>query len=202
MEIILVRHAESECNRLGTHAGQKIDAGLSEEGIKQAEKLARRLKNEKIERIYSSDLKRANHTAEIINKFHNVKIIPDKRLREFDCGDLLPLKNKFKIFEEHRKKEAKRLGINPLEVKTPGGESEWDHIQRVSSFIEELENKKLKKVLIVGHGGTNKVFFGVIGHFPYERMYEIKQSNTGLSIIKKEGKKYKAHLINCTKHLE
>lgn len=87
MRLILIRHAESEANAKGINQGQKVDTSLSEKGIKQAKQVAQRLKDEKMDIIYSSDLKRAKETAEQINKFHKLKIIYDKRLREKDHPD-------------------------------------------------------------------------------------------------------------------
>jgi broad specificity phosphatase PhoE len=89
MKIFLIRHAESEINAKKVYVGSKVDTGLSKKGKEQAKKIAERLKNEKIEAIYASDLKRAKETAEAIGKHHKIKIILDKRLREFDSGDFL-----------------------------------------------------------------------------------------------------------------
>jgi broad specificity phosphatase PhoE len=108
MKIILIRHGESEANAQGIMQGQKVDKSLSKLGREQATKLAKRLKNEKIEAIYSSDLKRAKETAEEINKFHNVKIKLDKRLREKDHD------------KEHHKEHEERCKSFLAEIKHKG----------------------------------------------------------------------------------
>ncbi len=85
MNIILVRHGESIANFKDISQGKGddwADTSLSEKGKEQALKVAERLKSEKIDVIYSSDLKRAVQTAKEINKFHNVKIKIDPRLRD------------------------------------------------------------------------------------------------------------------------
>ncbi len=90
--IILVRHGESIANAKKMSQGKQdewIDTHLTEKGREEAEKVAQRLKKEKIEIIYSSDLKRARETAEAINKFHNVKIKFDDRLRDILNDELL-----------------------------------------------------------------------------------------------------------------
>lgn len=84
LKLILIRHAESIANAQGIKQGQKIDEPLSEIGKIQARKTAESLREEKIEVIISSDLKRALHTAEEISKVFGRKIIVDKRLREMD----------------------------------------------------------------------------------------------------------------------
>jgi broad specificity phosphatase PhoE len=202
MKIFLIRHGESIANAKGIHQGQRYDVGLSEKGKEQAKKLAERLGNEKIEAIYASDLKRAHETAEEINKPHKLKIILDKRLREFDTGDWTDKEDKWKVWADYQIKEAKKLGIKTHEVKMPGGESNLDHVLRTKEFLKEVEAKHNGNIIVVAHGGSNKIFFGVVGHTPMDKIYENNaQDNTGLNVLEKEGKTWKAHLINCTKHL-
>ena len=81
------------------------DTPLTFKGREQAKKLANRLRDEDISVIYSSDLKRAKQTAEEINKFHNVKINFDKRLRDMLHNENLEefikkLKSVFKDIEK------------------------------------------------------------------------------------------------------
>lgn len=85
VNIFLVRHGESLANSKKISQGNRDrweDTSLTRKGKEQAKKVAERLMREKIDLIYSSDLKRAKETAEIINKFHNVRIKFDKRLRD------------------------------------------------------------------------------------------------------------------------
>ena len=84
MKLILIRHAESLANVKGITQGQKINEPLSDLGKLQAQKLAKYLKDETVEAIFSSDLKRAISTAEEISNALKKKIIIDKRLREKD----------------------------------------------------------------------------------------------------------------------
>ena len=56
--LILVRHGETEWNRAGRYQG-RTDIGLSAIGLWQAERLRNRLTGQKIDAVYSSDLKRA-----------------------------------------------------------------------------------------------------------------------------------------------
>ena len=60
--ILLVRHGETEWNRTGIQQGH-LHGELSELGIRQAELVAGYLKEESVDLVYSSDLKRAFHTA-------------------------------------------------------------------------------------------------------------------------------------------
>ncbi len=67
--IILIRHGETEWNRLHRFQGRS-DVPLNPKGINQARALALALKNEIITTIYSSPLKRAFETALRISRFH------------------------------------------------------------------------------------------------------------------------------------
>ena len=116
IKVILVRHGESVANSKGISQGNKdkwTDTPLSQKGKEQAKKVAERLKKEDIKVIYSSDLKRAKETAQEINKFHNVKIKLDKRLRDMLNGeDLEAFIKKCQDFLNDIKKED----INALVV--------------------------------------------------------------------------------------
>ena len=84
INIILVRHGESLANAQDISQGNNdeySDTPLSKKGKEQAIKVAERLKKEPLDLIYSSDLKRAKETAEIINTLHHVPITSDKILR-------------------------------------------------------------------------------------------------------------------------
>ena len=86
VKIILVRHGESEMNRIGIPQGGSHDPDLSKNGIDQAKRLTWRLKEERITEIYSGDKKRALQTAKIIGNFLHLNIKKDARLNEFDMG--------------------------------------------------------------------------------------------------------------------
>ena len=83
---ILVRHGQSEGNLVRSFLGH-TDLDITELGHKQAECTAEYLKDEKIDVIYSSDLKRAWNTAEHIAAKKNLSIIADSELREIFAGE-------------------------------------------------------------------------------------------------------------------
>ena len=170
MNIILVRHAESEANRLGITQGQTIDTSLSKSGLRQAKQLAERLKDEKIDIIYSSDLKRAKETADEINRYHKLKIIFDRRLREMDYGN----------------------------------ENLESFITRCKVFMKSFQKEK-GNILIVAHGGINITIMAITTGSRKkggEIARRIRQCNTCVNVVEKEGKHYKIKLTNCVRHLD
>ena len=83
--LLLVRHGITEFNSTRRFAGYS-DVEMSADGYRQVERLRDRLVGEKIDAVYSSDLKRALVTARVIFSGHNGDIVPCPELREVNYG--------------------------------------------------------------------------------------------------------------------
>ena len=146
---ILIRHGQAE-NNLHNLVGGWSDVNLTELGIKQAQAVAHRLEEELKEtyQIYSSDLKRAKQTAEIIcNKLCQTPIYTAE-LREHNPGIVSGMERK--EAEKHYQKPTYPL----LEWRPyPESESWGEFYDRVKSFMDKLVEKD-KRGLIISHGGT------------------------------------------------
>lgn len=127
-------------------------------GRKQARETKNLIKNEKIDLIITSSLKRAKETAEIINENFDIEIIEDSRLMERNFG----------FFEGIAKNERKKLkAINPeindiwdynKNISMKNIETMKDFCNRISESLDEIINKyKDKNILIVTHGGVSTV---------------------------------------------
>jgi broad specificity phosphatase PhoE len=88
IKIILVRHGETEWNKVHRLQGGSSDTPLNELGKQQAENLALRLKTEEIDAIYSSPLQRAWHTAQAIARYHGLSVNILSELKEMSVGEL------------------------------------------------------------------------------------------------------------------
>ncbi len=86
--VILVRHGETEWNRKRRIQGGGSNTKLNENGRKQAECIAQRLKGERIEAIYSSPLDRAMETARPIAEKCGLEVNIEPSLREIEAGEL------------------------------------------------------------------------------------------------------------------
>lgn len=83
MKIVYMHHAErNKSSDAEWGSFERTFDDITKIGKKQAELLAQRLKNEKISAIVSSPYLRCMHTAEIINKYHNLEIKEDCRFNE------------------------------------------------------------------------------------------------------------------------
>ncbi|MFH0832487.1 MAG: histidine phosphatase family protein [Candidatus Aenigmatarchaeota archaeon] len=194
MRLIIVRHGETEENVKEMIQGH-IHGKLTKKGIAQAKRLALRLKKEKIDAIFSSDLARAMDTVKEIAKFHDVKVNFTRKLRERSHG----------IFEGVTRKEFQKIrekrGYIISEFKPELGESYIEVRKRAKKFLDSLYKKyRGKTVLLMSHGGFNKVLLSIVMKKPLEESMDMKQGNTCVNIVE-VGEKNRVHLINDTKHL-
>ena len=83
--ILFARHGETDWNRARRYQGH-ADESLNELGRAQARQLAEELSARTISAVYSSDLRRASETAEIVAASLGLSVSLDARLREIDVG--------------------------------------------------------------------------------------------------------------------
>ncbi len=164
MKIILVRHGETEWNRLGRIQGWE-DIPLNRNGIRQATQLREMLRNERLDAVYSSDLSRAVKTAEIIAEPHGLKVIPMWGLREAKRGLINGLTYK-EVIEQYPE-FIKQFSADPYRTRPPEGESLEDAEQRVRQALEliRLENPS-RNVLIVSHALINVIIRAILERTP------------------------------------
>lgn len=86
IEVYIVRHGETDTNKEQRINGASTNLPLNAVGIKQVQELQQSFAIQKINRVYSSPMKRALQTAEILNNgYHQIEV--DERLQEIDYGD-------------------------------------------------------------------------------------------------------------------
>ena len=160
-KIIFIRHGQSEGNLKRVILGH-TDIGLTDLGLAQAESAAKRLKDEHIDCIYSSDLKRAHNTALPHSLIHNLPITDSRELREIFLGDW-----EGKSVDELLEKEYDGFVIgwkkNFGTYCPPGGESVPHLAQRIYDEVMRIVSLNLgKTILITTHAGAIRAFWGKI----------------------------------------
>ncbi len=156
-ELIVVRHGETQWNKIGTQQGQ-LNTDLSELGIAQATAAAEALVGETIDALFSSDLGRAMQTAEIIAGRIGLEIQTDQRLRERHLGIMQGL-TMAQFAHEHPADYAKLNGGDPDYV-IPEGESIRQRYDRNIACADDLAaGNPGKRLLVVAHGGVLNSFF-------------------------------------------
>ncbi len=147
--LILVRHGETDWNAEGRYQGQ-ADPPLNRRGREQAQALAAALQQKGVDVIYSSPLKRAWQTAEVVARAVRAPLFPEPRLMEIHQGEW----------------EGKRVGEiareypqtfhqweeDPWATQIPGGETLAEVQQRVYAAADDiLARHPGKTVVLVTH---------------------------------------------------
>lgn len=158
MNLILIRHGQSEWNALNQFTGWK-DPDLTAKGIEEAHNAGKIIKDLKInfDLVFTSALVRAQNTAEIILKEINqpLSTIKNQALNERNYGDLAGL-NK----DDARKRwgdEQVHIWRRSYDIPPPGGESLKDTGERVLPFfIKEILPHVCdgKNILVAAHGNS------------------------------------------------
>lgn len=166
MDIYIIRHGETEWNTLRKLQG-RADTELNEVGIRLAEITAEALKEIPFDIAYTSPLKRAYKTAEIIVGEREIPLVADERIQEVSFGEYEGLgcsKDNYEIpdpeFEYFFQAPEKYVAKN-------GTESIEDLCSRTTEFLKEITgNPELedKTVLIATHGAALKGLLSSIGN--------------------------------------
>jgi broad specificity phosphatase PhoE len=145
--VILVRHGETEWNQIRRIQGGNSDTELNKRGKQQAESVASHLKQEPIQAVYSSPLKRALDTAKAIARHHQLEVKTDPSLREIDAGELegLAVTDVGKRLDELLVLESQGEPI----FKSYGGESLAELQQRSWGTIQQLVSQHSDEVIVV-----------------------------------------------------
>ena len=202
-KLIIIRHGQSLGNATRTFLGH-TDKDMSELGYKQAFATAEHLKNEKIDKIYSSDLIRAYNTAVPHAKMRDFDIICRENLREIFVGDW-----ENRTFEEimenwGREMYEKEWFGNFGLFRFPGGES---IIEGGNRFYEELKaickENAGKSLLITAHAAVIRSFWAKIsGILPENIAKDLPfPTNASYSIAYFDGEGFIPDEYSCDSHL-
>ena len=163
MPITLARHAEVEEAYRGKYNGH-IDIGLSARGKEQAKELAKKLKSEKYDVIYCSDLKRARETLAAFS--YEVPPVFTKELREKSWG-----KYEGKSFEEI---EAEGILYENFEqwIEALDGERVEEFQKRVLAYFKNIEQEsKDKNILLITHAGVIQMIVNRFENSSLEQLF-------------------------------
>jgi broad specificity phosphatase PhoE len=199
--ILLIRHGETDYNKEHVLQGW-LQNPLNKNGIEQTKKLANRLKKEKIDVIYTSQLKRAVMTGEIIAKKLKKKIRKTTELNERYFGDLEGQKEKDVSLRYPEFWKRFRAVKEDTSVRPPGGESTEQMYKRVTGFVKKiLDRHKGKTILITAHGGVNQCLLAYFLKMPLNNRRVLKQENACINEIRIQKGIVRLHRFNDVAHL-
>lgn len=152
--IITIQHTQSIHHTNGM-VGSWTDWDLSELGIRQAEAIGRNLKtflSEKPFVMYSSDLLRARHTAEIVGKHLGIAPVLKTELRERNLGKCVG--KSVQWLRENMEMQEKTIDDRLFS----DAESRRDEWNRLRPFFEEIMGNDEENIILVSHGDLLSVF--------------------------------------------
>lgn len=197
--LLVARHAQTLSNVTGRYMGW-IDEDLSERGVWQAERLSQRLSQRPIAAVYSSPLKRAFRTAEIVALPHSLPVDSLEELGEIRIG----------VWEGMFAGEiaAKFPDLwqawrsDPSGVQMPGGESMAQvHHRAIAAFNYITEANHGQQILVVTHDVIVRLLVAYCLNVSTAIYRRLEVANASLTIIQQVDGKCRLRLLNDTGHL-
>jgi alpha-ribazole phosphatase len=179
--LLLIRHAEPEAEARGRCYGT-LDIGLSDGGLRQADRLARALAQNGLAAIYTSPRRRALQTAAALGRVHGLAPVVDERLCEIDFGDFEG--RTYEEIEREHPELFRRWMETPTEIEFPNGESyERFQARALLALASILERHRGDTVAVVSHGGIARAILADCLSIPDAGIFRIDQSYGALSIV-------------------
>jgi broad specificity phosphatase PhoE len=151
--LYLVRHGENLANLTKEFSYKRVDYSLTAKGVLQAEQTADFFKTQAIDAVYTSPLKRARETAEIIARPHGLPVIVREAFREINVGDLELMPPDEATWKLHDRVLRTWLPGRPG-ARFPGGENCYELIERARRGLREITTGRAgQRIVLASHGG-------------------------------------------------
>jgi probable phosphoglycerate mutase len=197
--IYIIRHGETDFNKLGIVQGSGIDSDLNPRGVQQAANFYAFYKEINFQKIYTSALKRTQQSVlPFIETGKPYQILPE--LNEISWG----------IFEGKPQNESERLAYwevvngwknGNYSAKIEAGESAAEMQARQLPVVQLLKAQKEDCVLIATHGRAMKSLLCTLLNLPLSAMESFEHSNLCLYIVNFNGETFELISRNSTTHL-
>ena len=192
---LFLRHGQAKNNVEKILAGRATGYPLTDQGIKQAEKIADFLKPFNISVIYSSPIERAEQTTSIVAKRLGLGYSIDERLTEIDMGSLSGMTFD-DMFSKHGNIFLKFYEGHPV-IEENKIETFSSIKKRVIDLVEQCSKKHNEKnVLFVTHMDPIKSMLSTTMQLRPESLYELIIRNASLTMFKKEQNNFSIISIN------
>ncbi|MEI6508832.1 MAG: histidine phosphatase family protein [Bacteroidota bacterium] len=199
-QIFIIRHGETEYNRLNIIQGSSIDIDINEKGYLQAKSFYTTYKNISFDKVYTSVLKR---TKQSVQQFINDGI-PHEQICELNeiCWGDLEGKNQSEVEKEMFRNIVSKWKTGNINAKIPNGESPFEMQERQKKALSYiLKNTTEKTILICMHGRAMKSFLCLLLDIPLTQMEQFQHSNLGLYLLNYRNNKFELLKQNNADHL-
>ena len=197
--IYLIRHGETELNRLHIVQGSGVDSSLNDKGRGQGRAFYNCYKDLDFQLVMTSALKR---TAETVADFIEVGTpwIAYPELNEMGWGI-----HEGKSGEPWMKDEYERVNgawsSGDFSARMEEGESAAELAERLSRFIEILKKRPEERILICSHGRSISALMCLLKNWSLTEMRQFKTHNTALYIAHFDGEKFEFEVESDRAHL-
>lgn len=161
----------------------RLNVPLSAEGVAQAKQTAARLAEENISAVYSSGLRRAMETAQIIAEGLQLDIRTIDALSEIDFGDFEGM-----TYEDIRHQYPREFECwmrRPAETRFPNGETFTDLGKRVNDTLDLLLSRhRNESIAIVAHSGVIRLLVGQALSMPNDQIFRLSQRYGAINRIR------------------
>lgn len=194
--VYLIRHGETANAHIICLNGH-YDVPLSDKGLEQARQIAEALKHQPIRAVYSSDLKRTRHGAELIAEPHGLQPVTLPELRELSFGkwegmSLVELNEKFPGEMDRRIQHTELF-------RADGGESFQELNDRVIPKYLEITSRHPDEIIVLMcHGGVIRTILAHLLGFPIANLFRISQFYAAVNIIQFYEDQVTVELLNGT----
>lgn len=186
--MLLARHGETDWNKKGRLQGN-LDTPLTYEGVKQAMELGKKLEEFKISNLYTSTLRRAIQTAEVVSFRIKKELILANELSEINYGIFNGTTKSERSKDEDwimRKKDRWNHRVK-------GGESYNDVEKRVIAKLQDIiETEKNKTFVVITHEVPMRIILKDIKGLSTKETFDLSFANGELLKIDIENKEYRS----------
>jgi broad specificity phosphatase PhoE len=200
--MLLIRHGATTYNQADPPVlqGRGLDSELSPQGIAQAQATGDFLRDVKLDAIYTSRLKRAHQTAELLRSGRPIEILPFSEIEEIHVGELEGRKRT--DYRDHYPDHFRRFEEDPEACGYPSGECYNDVATRAVPLIRKwLTEHGGQRVLVVSHGMAIRIMLASLLDLPLRVARKLHQANCCLNAIRARGDQIEVLTINSTSHL-
>jgi probable phosphoglycerate mutase len=193
--LYLVRHGAVISVSGKAYIGQ-IEAPLSEEGVEQAWALRKWLEPVHFTAAFSSDLSRAQRTCRIVTGKRSILHDTLPSLREISLGEWEGIS--FREIEQRFPEAYASRGRDIENWRPPAGESFADCRVRILRTLNDILAQHSGNVLVVGHGGVNRLILCEVLGIPVKNLHSLGQDYGCVNIIDFSAKRTRVQLLNYT----
>ncbi|MNK03391.1 putative phosphoserine phosphatase 2 [compost metagenome] len=200
-ELYIIRHGETELNRLGIVQGRGVNADLNDTGIAQGAAFFNKYNSVKFDKIYTSSLVRTHQT---VKDFIDLGLPWEQLdgLDELAWGEWEGKPNTEEAREAFRA-VVREWQLGNYDAKFEGGESPNEVSVRMAKAITHIKNQSDENiVLICMHGRAMRLILCQLLNKPFSDMEEFPHSNTTLYRLQYDGDKFTLLDSNNISHLE